>query len=622
MIFVWGVPIGSVPAFLWTLLVLLALTTSDAFAPLLLPVARQSSTPKSKILPIHGRTGNLATLESSKSDDVDDWFADFDPSQFDKDVSVVKQTANTNDDRYSSGGGGRPYAQDRYASRPARSSSRDGRGRSDSRPRNDYNNNNGAAAGYMRDSSRDNSNVDVAAVEALIVERSRARQTGDFDRADAAKERLLSDHGVQIWDRDRVWRSGCSASGSGMQRPGGRFGGGGNMRDSGRGGDRRGRSMDSVRTPRDFGPKGHDYVMADDAGPIAADLSEGEIDKRIAERLQYKLSRNYDEADRIQNDLNSQGVYIIDRLKVWRADGKPFGDNDSAGRGGMRDGGRGGDRRESSRGPPRERDFGTKGHDYAMAEDAGPIAADLSEADIDELLAERLQYKFSRNYDEADRIKDELASQGVYVHDGQKAWRADGKPFDNDRNFPDRDRNSRNRPYEMSEYSSDENLSEDDVQAIEALVAQRIKAKQARDYDTADDLRYQLTSEYNVQVDDRLRQWSVGGNFGRINGDRNTNDKSNSNVRDRVFVRRGGGNLTNEQLAEIAELVQERDEAKRNFDYETADAIRDTLDARFSVRVDDRSKYFCLGLRFILYQSELVHLTLFVLGLAQVGNGE
>ena len=174
----------------------------------------------------------------------------------------------------------------------------------------------------------------------------------------------------------------------------------------------------------------------------------------------------------------------------------------------------------------------------------------------------------------------------------------------------------------MSEYSSDDNLSEDDVQAIEALVAQRIKAKQARDYDTADDLRYQLTSEYNVQVDDRLRQWSVGGNFGRINGDRNTNDKSNSNVRDRVFVRRGGGNLTNEQVAEIAELVQERDEAKRNFDYETADAIRDTLDARFSVRVDDRSKYFCLGLRFILYQSELVHLTLFVLGLAQVGNGE
>ena len=87
----------------------------------------------------------------------------------------------------------------------------------------------GGGAGYERDTSMDNSNIDVGAVEGLIADRSQARRVGDFDRADALRDQLLQDFGVQVWDRDRVWRSGCSASGSGRppQRGGGdRFGGG------------------------------------------------------------------------------------------------------------------------------------------------------------------------------------------------------------------------------------------------------------------------------------------------------------------------------------------------------------------------------------------------------------
>ena len=60
-------------------------------------------------------------------------------------------------------------------------------------------------------------------------------------------------HNVGVFDRDRMWRTGCSASGSGMK-----FGYGGRR-------ERRG-----GRGPRrniDFGPNGDDYYLSEDAGP-------------------------------------------------------------------------------------------------------------------------------------------------------------------------------------------------------------------------------------------------------------------------------------------------------------------------------------------------------------------
>ena len=155
----------------------------------------------------------------------DDWYSDYDPSQYE---NIQSQSRNYGS--YSGGG---------------RSSSSGGHG-------------------YTRDTSRDNSNVDESTINMLLEERTQAQWRRDFDTADAIRDQLLNDHSVGVYDRERTWRSGCSPSGSGMK-----YGGGGRGERS-RGGGR-------GRRDRDFGPNGHDYHLSPDAGPNASSLSEEAI---------------------------------------------------------------------------------------------------------------------------------------------------------------------------------------------------------------------------------------------------------------------------------------------------------------------------------------------------------
>ena len=78
---------------------------------------------------------------------------------------------------------------------------------------------------YVRDTESDSSNVDLETVDRLLSDRLQARKTGDFPSADAIRDQLLDTHGVTVWDKEGVWRTGASRSGSGMRRPGGGRGG-------------------------------------------------------------------------------------------------------------------------------------------------------------------------------------------------------------------------------------------------------------------------------------------------------------------------------------------------------------------------------------------------------------
>lgn len=162
--------------------------------------------------------------------------------------------------------------------------------------------------------------VDVTAVEELIESRSQARTDGDFATADRIREELRTLHGVTLYDRDRTWttRPGSSLIGSGGSINGGSSEG---------------------RSGRYFGPTGHDYRESRDAGPSVSSLSMDEINAMLAERLQCKMTRDFDNADRIKDELEDKGVYVHDKLKEWRADGAMFNFSRGGGRGG---GGRGG----------------------------------------------------------------------------------------------------------------------------------------------------------------------------------------------------------------------------------------------------------------------------------------
>lgn len=462
-------------------------------------------------------SGTKLSAGDGGTDDYDEWYADFDPSQFDEPDPPKQQF------RGGGGGGG------------------------------------GGGHDYTRDIDADNSNVDLNAVDDLISNRLEARKTGQFEVADAIRDQLLDDHGVTIWDRDRQWRSGCSRSGSGSKWGGNSQRGGGNQR----GGGQRGGGQRGGRPPRDFGPTGHDYSLSPDAGPNTTGREESEIHEMIAERLQCKMSRNFQEADSIQLDLEAQGVYIHDGNKEWRADGERFGNFQSGG--------------GPQRGPGRTQ--GSRQDRFRPYEKSQYSASSPDEDAIANLIEDRVEAKKARDFHIADEIQQELRSDfNVEINDKSREWSVGGDfgmGFRKDL-----------APYGMSSLSQEP----EDTQVIQDMVEDREKARKRRDYQTADDIRDELRAVYDVEVQDKLRQWSVGGHFERST-DRNDNDnRSGDRGPPPDFVRRGGGSLTDEEVTLITEMVAERNEAKKNKHFGKADRIRDSLRDDYKIRVDDRSR--------------------------------
>jgi cysteinyl-tRNA synthetase len=480
---------------------------------------------------------------SSKNDEYDDFYADFNPADFET-VDTRSSTSSPSPSGGDRFGGGRGGGSGGY-----------GRGGGS------YGGSDGGHD-YTRDTSRDSSNVDEGAVNALIADRLAARKTGQFEVADSIRDRLMDDFGVSVWDKDRQWRTGASRSGSGMGGRADRFGGAGRGgRDNARAGggrfdnDRGGRGG---RPPKDFGPNGHDYFLASDAGPNTSPLSDTEIHAKIAERLQCKMRRDFSRADAIQSEFESLGIKVHDGMKQWRADGETFGDY------------------ASDRGPGRT--MGSR-NDRNRPYEKSSHSQDTTDADeIQALVDERAEAKKTRSYDVADEIREELKRDfNVEIDDKSRQWSVGGG-F----GMPDRgmDRRDRFPPYEMSPSSE---VSED-AGTIQGLVEQREAARKDRDYDTADDIKDELRDSYNVVVDDKRRQWSIGGEFrgGELRG------SAPATFAD--YVRRGGGVLTEEIEAVILSLIDERNDAKRDKNFGLADSIRDRLTEEFKVRVDDRSR--------------------------------
>ncbi len=503
------------------------------------------------------------------SENQNDWYSDYNPETYvappPRYENTNKQYSNDRDRFSSSNNNNNNNYSDRRGDR--RGGGRGGGG-GGGRGRGG-----GGSIVYERDTSMDQSNVDVGAVERLLDDRQQARRQNDFDKADDIRNTLLQQYGVQVWDKDGVWRTGASSSGSGLNRRSSRDGGGGRFgRDGDRGrggrfGDRGGRSP---RRPKDFGPTGHDYEMAPDAGAIAVDVSESEIHEMIAARLRAKMSRNFDEADEIQAQLTDAGVYVHDARKEWRADGIMFGDYaNSDGRPGQERG----SRRDREMAPFEQSPY-SAGIDTLTEDEM---------ADITRLVSQRNGAKLSRNYQTADRIRDELkAEYNAFLEDRLRQWSIGG---DFGPDSPARDA-SRFKPWTLSSYS-EPLIDEDQESAILVQLEERNEAKAARNFDAADDIREFLLSEFNVVIDDRLREWSIGGNFGATN-------KSSRN--DDTYQRRGGGDLSPEEEAEIIDLVAMRAKAKKNRDFDTSDELREVLDERFAVKVDDKSKCKTLDL--------------------------
>jgi cysteinyl-tRNA synthetase len=220
------------------------------------------------------------------------------------------------------------------------------------------------------------------------------------------------------------------------------------------------------------------------------------------------------------------------------------------------------------------------GHNNELAHYwAGPNTSKLSERVIQNLLAARLKCELSRDLTGAVEIQRYLHSAGVYLHDTKNEGKTDGHSYKlaygagpNTSKLDKRD-GGVSKPIVPYEQASESLMveDEDDAQYIAEALAQRTKAAMDGNHMLANGIRDKLKEDYNVHIDDRLRQWSIGG-------------------KERIFRRPYRMSFSAEppeDECEIQRLVEQREEARDDKDFTKADQILDDLVAR-NVDLDDR----------------------------------
>eukprot|EP00560_Eucampia_antarctica_P004549 CAMPEP_0197833634 /NCGR_PEP_ID=MMETSP1437-20131217/19648_1 /TAXON_ID=49252 ORGANISM="Eucampia antarctica, Strain CCMP1452" /NCGR_SAMPLE_ID=MMETSP1437 /ASSEMBLY_ACC=CAM_ASM_001096 /LENGTH=702 /DNA_ID=CAMNT_0043437809 /DNA_START=156 /DNA_END=2264 /DNA_ORIENTATION=+ len=428
----------------------------------------------------------------------------------------------------------------------------------------------------------DNGNVNVDQVNTLLSDRLQARKSGDFVTADRIRDQLSDQHSVTVYDKDKVWEVTNRRQTSNNGRGGGGRGGGRGQGRGGRdGGGRGGRGVGdrAQRKRSNFGPNGHDYELSPEAGPSVVTMSEGEIHVKIAERLMAKMNRDFETADRVQLVLSEEGVYINDRTKAWRADGVCFIDP-SEGRMTRNN------YANYSNEQPTSKINRDQNRPYVQSEHSSPFLKQHEDGRFDpiqKLVQSRVAMKKQRQYAEADEVRDTLQRDfNVLCDDRIREWSMGGSFGDRNDLKRVQDDAIKSRGYIRSQFSLD--LTDDDkhtIDDIQAKVNQRTGAKENRRYTESDALRDELQNDYNVVVQDKIKMWSIGGDFG------SDDPKKARELALRTYVRRGGGDLTEEQLQEIQKLLVERVDAKKIRDFVNSDKIRTYLYDTYNINISD-----------------------------------
>ena len=372
-----------------------------------------------------------------------------------------------------------------------------------------------------------------------------------------------------------------------------------------------------VRSPT-FGGDGWDgdgsgsgYVR-DAADTSPADVAR--VEALLAERTALRRERRYDEADAVRDELNTMGVNVWDRDRIWSMDdAPPTMDREANGylransrasennfyRSSQRAGSRAGRYEDANRNSEarydydpysrdarprtksRARDLNEFGHDYSRADDDTTAGAtnNAQWEGINELLRDRLEAKLARDFDEADALLAQLYDQfGVTVNDGAKLWRADGQSFE--RRF------RRIGP---------ENTDTDE-EAVLGLIKERMALRKERNYKGADEILSELLEVHGVVVVDSDYTWryvgtghdgsyAEGGAYGRRSGQSLGGGQHD-------YLREPGDEapIEDAMLEKIDDLLARRLAFKKARQFEDADGLQNQLWDECSVGVDDKAK--------------------------------
>ena len=109
-----------------------------------------------------------------------------------------------------------------------------------------------------------------------------------------------------------------------------------------------------------------------------------------------------------------------------------------------------------------------------------------------------------------------------------------------------------------------------------------MRARKNKQYTESDQMRNDLLEDYNVVIHDAIKMWSIGGDFG-------SDDPINARKKERgLYTRRGGGNLSEDDVLVITDMLKERFEAKSDRNFNVADDIRSHLYDQYNVNIDDK----------------------------------
>jgi cysteinyl-tRNA synthetase len=115
-------------------------------------------------------------------------------------------------------------------------------------------------------------------------------------------------------------------------------------------------------------------------------------------------------------------------------------------------------------------------------------------------------------------------------------------------------------------------LSSEQIGTISDMVAERSVSKSVFNYDRADEIYAELTTGYNVNIEDRAGEWAL------LNEEYTFNSAGSSFMPDETII------------ATIGERLGDRILARKRRDFDTADDIRDELRDDYAVEIDDGNK--------------------------------
>mmetsp|Transcript_22046 Transcript_22046/g.40494 ORF Transcript_22046/g.40494 Transcript_22046/m.40494 type:complete len:415 (+) Transcript_22046:1-1245(+) len=370
------------------------------------------------------------------------------------------------------------------------------------------------------------------------------------------------------------------------------------------------RTSVAVRMGRSSG-----YSRAPGSGDCTDVVNEAQVESILQEREWLRRNRRYDEADKLRDELDRMGVQLWDQDAMWtlgmpieqmdaanerraekRRDTEQQRDDHDADWG--QESGTDFDSRQSfhdawleeepretqepksRQQQPREDKFNEWGHDYSRADEDD---AELLETEIDainEILRDRLEAKFTKDFGKADALMAQLEeSYGVVVNDGTKLWRADGLMFSK----------------RIRQVGSKD--AEVDRQRVIALIHKRIRFKKDKKYKAADEILDELLLEHGVVLNDKECTWRFVGNShdGQYGEGSTYGRRVKINVVNDYTRRRDDRvQLSERMLDEIEELLGQRRYHKKKRNFKKADQLQQQL-VEMGVQVNDKGKQWFMA---------------------------